>query len=376
MSMKYWHKIPLYLLVLSSLIGCEQKTKPTFSDWYQSDNNEQNSSKVYEAIFHSSPLPIDTIYRSMQGPYEIKVVKLEAEGEELLWVKGYQTRLKNKDLSADYSNEFMCHNNLNYSAKEGIPWLVKTSGKNSRIFTLSEGQEELLFPEGFGIPVPEGQSFHMVSQVLNHNFKDTNLLIKHEAKLLYSKSSEAPNTIPLYQQSVFITQQTSGPAGEHGLPLLCVAHHLDSTAIAGEKPNHNCEIDYSGGDYDPYKDQHGRQYTGHWKLPYGRSELSTNVTRMLDLDNATRIHSIGVHLHPFAVSLALWDITIDSLLYEAQAEAYDHRLGFKHIDYYSNKEGIAVYPDHQYELRSVYNCTDSSTTHTAMAVMYLYLRDQ
>jgi len=74
--------------------------------------------------------------------------------------------------------------------------------------------------------------------------------------------------------------------------------------------------------------------------------------------------------------LELWDKTIDSLLYAGEIKSKVDGFGFDSISYYSSKEGIPVYQDHRYELKSTYNCTDSTEKHTAMAVMYLYLADQ
>lgn len=111
-------------------------------------------------------------------------------------------------------------------------------------------------------------------------------------------------------------------------------------------------------------------------MPYGKEQLTTDVTQMLDLNEDSRIHMIGLHLHPFAEGLELWDKTTDSLLYAAVLKNKADGFGFDSISYYSSKKGIPVYQDHRYELKSTYNCTDSIEKHTAMAVMYLYLADR
>ena len=97
---------------------------------------------------------------------------------------------------------------------------------------------------------------------------------------------------------------------------------------------------------------------------------------MLDLSFNTTVHYICVHLHPFGQSLELWDTTTDSMLYVAHAQQADSGIGLKHIDHYADPEGIFLFKDHNYELVSTYNCTDSMNHHTAMAVMYLYLWDK
>jgi len=366
------------------ILACNPGSKPEFSDWYQSYQDSFSNgaeAKIHQAVFYSSPLPIDTIYRSMQGPFEIKRLSIDSE-EELIWIVGYESKLQKlggdvEQMVEPLQDKYMCHNNLNYASKEKIPWKVKTSGNNSRIFTLSEGQTELVFPEGFGIPVPSGQTFEMVSQVLNHREKNIDIQSRHRVTFSYMKDSELKNPLkPLYQQSVFVTKQIAGPAGAYGLPRLCVEHHLDSNQIKGKSPKHDCSIDIKTEDYDPYRDAEGRIYTGHWKLPYGKEVLTTDVTKMLDLNEDSRIHMIGVHLHPFAKGLELWDKSSNRLLFAPDLSDKPNHLGFKEISYYRNKKGIAVYKDHRYELKSIYNCSDSAEEHTAMAVMYLYLADE
>ncbi|MBD98419.1 MAG: hypothetical protein CMO34_01135 [Verrucomicrobia bacterium] len=251
-----------------------------------------------------------------------------------------------------------------------------TIGANSRIFTLSEGQTILNFPEGFGLPLQSNQRLNMVSQVLNHKEKDINVKSRHHVRLSYFKDSELKEPLhALYQQSVFVTKQISGPAGSYGLPQLCLDHHLDSHQIKGEQAQHDCSVDIQLEDYDPYKDEYGRRYTGHWRLPFGNERLNTDVTKMLNLEKDSRIHMISVHLHPFAKAFSLWDTTADSMLYAAEIFPKEDGFGFDSIGVYKSTTGIPVYKDHRYVLVSEYDCSDSTFSHTAMAVMYLFLSE-
>ncbi len=369
------HILPYSLLLI--LFAC-QNPKTEFSEWYAGKQSTSGESvnKIHYLNYYSQELFIDTIYRSMQGPYEIKKVSINEKGEDIVWITSYASKLVNSRTKAYVEDRFMCHNNFNYKDTSSIPWKLKTSGGNSRIFTLSEGQTKIELPEGFGIPVPANQNFEMVSQVLNHLEKDIDLKLNHEVEIGYIKESERRNKItPLYQQSIFVTKQIAGPKGRYGLPKLCISHHLDSNALDGDHPNHDCSTVFNSKKYNPYEDSEGRKYTGHWSIPYGKETLFTDVTPMLDLSENTKIHFIGVHLHPFATALELWDTTLDSLLYASKIVPQS-KFGFKEIGYYSSEEGIPVYTAHQYELRSTYNNVDSLDNQTAMAVMYLYLEDK
>jgi len=368
-------KTLLNILLLSFFIGCVSE-KSEFIEWKkQSDETLANNFKIDTASFYSHPLLIDTIYRSMQGPYVSQKIQISSQDDDLVYIVGYQSEVLDAVEDTLLPSKFMCHNNLNYLQKQELPWKLKTSGANSRIFTLSEGQTDLSFPKGYGIPVKANHPFEMVSQVLNHLEEDINLKAKHKVSLAYAKESKKDPIIPLYQQSVFVTQQIEGPKGIHGLPLSCVDHIHKQENISNQEEVHDCSIIYEKGEYNPYQDQYGRKFSGHWKLPIGKQELRTDVTKMLDLNEDSRIHMIGVHLHPFAEKLALWDITTDSLLYKSTVIKDTANFSFEKISYFKDEKGIPVYKEHNYELRSTYNCSDSSAVHTAMAVMYLYLVD-
>lgn len=379
MSMKFWDN-PFILtgVAMATLFSCEY-AKPEFTEWYSTQNIKPTTTQTepHRIDFYSTDLLIDTIYRSMQGPYEIKPVSIDPKSNELVWITGYESRVLHAESSVDLGPAFMCHNNLDYAKAKELPWLLKTSGANHRIFTLSQGQNKIEFPKGFGIPIPANQQLQMVSQVLNHHRPELYINTQHLSSLSYLKEGESPEKMKaLYQQAVFVTKQLSGAEGNYGTSLSCLPYHQHDSANKEANVQHDCSIDYADdADYNPYEDTYGRKYTGHWVIPFGPDTQRTNVTKMMDLDQDRRIHLISVHLHPFAEALELWDITENHLIYAAEFTKDSLHFGFHEIDYYSDSEGIQVYANHQYELVSAYNCTDSLNEHTAMAVMYLYLEE-
>jgi len=87
------------------------------------------------------------------------------------------------------------------------------------------------------------------------------------------------------------------------------------------------------------------------------------------------IHYILVHLHPFAESLELVDITKNKRVFRAKVKNFTDKVGLKKISIFKSKKGIPIYKDHDYELISIYNNT-SNEDQDAMAVMYIFLRDK
>lgn len=361
------------------LSNCKEQRFDSFSAWYaaQQFEHQVGAATPHALTVTSDPLLIDTIYRSMQGPYNLKQVDFPAADGRLVWLIGYRAEIQSEASNKRLSDGFMCHNNLNIAHKNDVPWPMHTQGSVTRLFTLTEGQTNFKLPKGFGIPIPADLELSMVCQVLNHNLPDTHFAARHEVTIDYVKETELETPlIPLYQQAVFVTKQTAGPPGLYGHPTLCIDSLPDSASDASTPAGHFCAPDFSGGTYDPYSDANGRTYTGHWKIPYGKEVLQTDVTEMLGLEFNTTVHSIAAHLHPFGERLELWDTTTDSLLYAANATQHANAIGLQHIDHYSDPVGFPLYKGHRYHLLSTYNCTDSLQRHTAMATMFLYLRDQ
>lgn len=354
------------------------KGSPTesFQTWYQNYRGEHpyssNGGKSLDT-FVSSPLNIDRIYRSMQGPYEVAPILLNEGKKELVWLTGYSVKVHETN-GNQLPDGFMCHNNLNVVNKNTSPWRIKTHGSNIRLFTTTEGQTSIQLPEGFGVPIMSNVEMEIVSQVLNHNNPEMEVEAEHRISIDYVPDQAlAGPMIPLYQQAVFVTKQTEGPVGDEGTALLCNAYEIDSTNLNGNQPNN---ADNSRQvPYNPFEDEFGRKYTGHWNIPQGEEVLATNVTRMLNLEFDTKIHYIGAHLHPFAESLALVDLTTGDTLHTIQATNHVGAIGLQYIESYSSAEGIPVYKNHQYAAVSVYNC-DQPGEHTAMATLFLYLQDQ
>lgn len=371
-------KFSFYLLILFIDFGCSQTAQhESFGSYYKNELSEDE--KKYDSnkdIEHSleiiSPtMKIDKIYRSMQGPNEYNDVSVSSD-DELVWLVGYKGKVTSA--SGVVSEGYMCHNNIDVLLKEDNPWKIRTLGTNTRIFTLTQGQTDLHLPEGFGIPFPSDAEFQVSSQVLNHNEPDIDIDVRHEVELIYKNQSELSKPlIPLYQQAVFVAKQTSGPVGAYGSAIDSVYKIIEDNGV-----HHcmaNCEIEYEG-DFNPYQDQYGRVYNGHWSIDPHEEIIRTDVTEMMNLEFDTKIHFISIHVHPFATSLELIDKTTGQSVYKGYVVNLKDKIGLSKIDYYSSEEGLPVYKDHEYELVSIYHCSDTSVTHTAMATMFLYLEDK
>ena len=141
-----------------------------------------------------------------------------------------------------------------------------------------------------------------------------------------------------------------------------------------ERHGQSCAMGEAASGSPIVTDEHGQEFIGHWVVNPGREVTRTNVTRWLNLNRDTTVHYVTVHLHPFAVSLALFDRTEKRTVYKARARNSKDKIGLEHVEIFSSDTGFPVYADHEYEMVSIYDNTSDEPV-DAMAVMFLYMVD-
>ena len=309
---------------------------------------------------------VDKIYRSMMGPSSNNNFNFPGVGEnEIVWITGFKAVMVGEDGETPVSQEFMCHSNLDMDVKRHkklVGW-EKTS-TSSRLFTLSQGQYEIEFPEGYGIPMFGKEKLKLTTQVLNLNDTENKHDVRHKITVKYIRDKDLDEPLkPLVQKGAVSVKLLEGDDGYYG-------HENPNEDLHGS----SCLVGESASRHE-YNDKFGRTFTGHWVVEPGIEENKTNVTNFVRIRYDTTIHYIAVHLHPFAESLKLVDLTTGETLFESKVTAPKDRIGIDYVDYFESAEGIPVYKDHQYQLVSVYNNT-SDVPQDSMAVMYLYVLDK
>lgn len=313
----------------------------------------------------SDPYHIDKKYRSMVGPWSTKpVYLLDSEKRELLWIVGYRTTVVDADDQKPMSQEFMCHANLDFEPKRYYKVFPQSPAVSGRLFTLSQGQQEVRFPHGFGIPVVSDQPLDLTTQVLNLNLEKPQLTVQHEVEIDFVRDADLERPMqPLFQAAV------------EGFKVVDGSGYYGMVEADPEEHGPGCSVGLPAIDGDFDVDGHGQKFAAHWVVKPGREVNKTLVTRFLALPFDTTVHYIAVHLHPFAESLELIDRTTGKTVFRSGVIPADGRIGIERVDYLSSQKGIPLYKDHEYELVSVYNNT-SGVEQDSMAVMYLYLLDK
>lgn len=309
----------------------------------------------------SSDYTIDRIFRSMRGPSASQTFTLgEPSKKELLWIVGYEAVVVDPKNGQQISQEYLCHSNLDYD-RGRYEQTLKTPPLDGRFFTLSQGQQEVKFPKGFGIPIYSDEELTLWTQVLNLNDPKLNKTVKFRAKIHYLKESETKKPMrALVQLGMAGLKSISGKEAHFGMD--------DEAPLHGP----GCSVGVAAVDYDEsYKDGRGQEFTGHWVVEPGREVNHTNITAYLALQEDIKVHYVAVHLHPFAESLELRDLTTNKAVFKGLVRPSKGRIGIEHIDHYSSVEGFTLKQGHEYSLISVYNNTSGEPV-DSMAVMYLY----
>ncbi|MBA2322406.1 MAG: hypothetical protein H0V89_14775 [Deltaproteobacteria bacterium] len=328
---------------------------------------EAPAPEVHTAKITSETYRIDKMYGSMRGPYGFDDVTLGSpEQPELVWIVGYKTTVVDANTGSPMSQEYMCHANLDMPTKEYFEDFPTSPSISGRVFTLSQGQQDIRFPPGMGIPVQSDMKLSLVTQVLNLNHAQIKMDVKHEVEVYFVKDSEVGRPmVPLYQ------------AAAEGFKALgdALYYGLEQDEADPDEHGAGCSVGQAAVAGDSDDDTHGQKFTAHWVVPPGREVNRTNATRFLNLPYDTKAYYIAIHLHSFAESLELVDLTDGKSVFKALAKPSEGRVGIDHIDHYESTEGIQLYKDHEYEIVSVYNNT-TEIDHDAMAVMYLYLENK
>jgi hypothetical protein len=324
---------------------------------------------------------IEKKYRSMEGPQSMEKVTLMEGPPQLLWIVGVKTEMVEEDGKTPQLPELMCHVNIDLDSELHRTLFNFDRGVASRLITLSQGITETRVPDGFGFPIISTEPLLIYTQVLNHNIKEPkDLKVRHKVTVDYIRDSDlerpikplmnlgASGMVVLDESPLAIVPKmdlTAGAAtGHHG------GGSDDATAsclLLHRAPN-------ATGTSSDYVDPEGRKMTGHWIVPPGRQVNHSDITWFMSLPFDTKLHYAAVHLHPFAESLTLRDVTADKTIFTAKAKNPEGRIGLDHVDTFISTKGVKLYRDHKYELISVYN-NPTQETHDSMASVFFGFSD-
>lgn len=315
------------------------------------------ASPLHEKVLESSDITVDKLYRSMRGPLDSQPFQLgDSQARELFWIVGFEAEVLEGGKPA--SPEWLCHANLDYH-----PEAASLSGlsPDGRFVTLSQGQESVRFPTGFGIPVYSDDQLSLTNQALNLNQPQAKAHLRFRTKVYYRKQSELEQPMKALGQMAVSGLKSLDRARRYG---------VDPKLLKEAGPF--CSVGLSANAEVAYRDKYGQEFTSHWVVKPGREVSQTNVTPQLELTRDVTVHYVGVHLHPYAESLELLDLTTGKSVYKSRSKPSSGRVGISTVDNYSSLQGFTLHADHRYALETVYNNTSDTET-DSMSVMFFYM---
>jgi len=337
--------------------------------------------------FLSPVYTIDKIYHSMEGPSSVERIYLgdPKAPSELLWVTGIRTEMVDADGTTPQLPELMCHVNVDLDGPKHQALFGLRRATASRLMTLSQGMLAAKVPAGFGFPLASNEPLLLFTQVLNLNIQHPqNIKVRHRVTIDYVRASELTTPIkPLFN------------VGASGMVILddnplALAHSMMSmpstasvTTEAGHdgatmNPNMSCLVgarapQASSGSAD-YTDPQGRKMTGHWIVPPGKQVNHSDITWFMNLQFDTRLRYAAVHLHPFAKSLEMRDMTTGKTVFLSKAQNPSTGVGLTHVDEFKSSDGVLLEHKHKYSLISTYD-NPTNANADSMASIFLGLDD-
>jgi hypothetical protein len=337
--------------------------------------------------FTSPVYTIDKIYHSMEGPSSVERIYLgDPNGPaELLWVTGIRTEMVDADGTTPQLPELMCHVNVDLDPGKHQALFGFHRPTASRLMTLSQGMLAAKLPAGFGFPLASNEPLLLFTQVLNLNIQHPqNIKVRHRVTIDYVRASEATTPIkPLFNVGASgMVQLDNNPiALTHS--MMSMPDTSSVTTEAGHEgatmnPNMSCLVgarapQATSGSAD-YVDPQGRKLTGHWVVPPGKQVNHSDITWFMNLQADTRLRYAAVHLHPFAKSLEMRDMTTGKTVFLAKAENPAAGVGLTHVDEFTSAEGVPLQHAHKYSLISTYD-NPTNANADSMASIFLGLDD-
>lgn len=337
--------------------------------------------------FISPVYTIDKIYHSMEGPSSVERIYLGDPNApaELLWVIGIRTEMVDADGTTPQLPELMCHVNVDLDQPKHQALFGFRRATASRLMTLSQGMLAAKLPAGFGFPLASNEPLLLFTQVLNLNIQHPqNLKVRHRVTIDYVRARDVTTPIkPLFNvgASGMVILDDNPLALSHS--MMSMPSTASVTTDAGHdgatmNPNMSCLVGarapQATSSSADYTDPQGRKMTGHWIVPPGKQVNHSDITWFMNLQYDTRLRYAAVHLHPFAKSLEMRDMTTGKTVFVAKAENPTTGVGLTHVDEFSSPNGVLLQQAHKYSLISTYD-NPTNANADSMASVFLGLDD-
>jgi cyclophilin family peptidyl-prolyl cis-trans isomerase len=290
---------------------------------------------------------------------------------KLLWLKGFKLDVLDENGKAMSNAEFLCHVNVDLDP-------VKRNGlfpdgarcNSSRLLTLTQGQSEVTFPNGFAFPVASSEVWRIMFQAANRT-TDEHRRIKQRLTIYFIPDGdllEPVTALSYFNPSVAVIVDKNKPeiaAQEKANCPLC------SPTGRGVVPPNAISSSVTS-------DRFGRKTTVHWLVPPGKNTWTSTLYNSDVGGTVPRVvHAVWSHIHPCCTSFSFVGVsgTERTPLWTVRCKTDTSRgLQLQNIDYISSVKGIVVPANSTYQTDITY---DNPTGHPldSMATMGAFYED-
>ncbi len=286
-----------------------------------------------EKVVTIDDIVLDRPYPAMTGPNKYTFMSLHDSTEpQEVWILGSKIEIVDMKSGAPVP-EALCHSRLGLARVDGLDLkaldIVKDNPKldMEHFLSLSQGQFEMNFPSGFGLKL---QTSPQRDILLGAQFQREPGAKKNQHTLLRTKFSVR------YADAETARKDGLKPLYSFIMPVFTEGN------------------------------------SRHWHVPPGKHTYRTKIRLRSAQNEVLKAHYIRVHLHAYATSVELFDLTAGQRVWRANART-DRKVGaLSHTDYFSSAEGLILHPNHIFEVRAEYDNPLKKPV-DAMAFLNLYL---
>jgi len=380
-----------------------------------------NEGTVSKAVITAGPFDLHRKYRSMEGPYisfDFKVgdivaskqtnlpegmvtfvegnnsapsmmggsasstaltknveglVDTSSQPRTLLWLKGIKLEVLDENDRLLPTAEFICHWNLDVKPNfRNTVFSQAQRCETVRLATITQGQTEITFPEGYGVPVASDEPWNAVFQAANRT-RDEHIRVKHRCTFYFIKDSDLVYPITAlgwYAPWIYVVIDKNSPE-------VAVVEKANCPSCFGLTAAINAPNNTSNG---TFTDSKGRRLSGHWVIPPGTHSYRATINDEMEPGFASKprlVHAIWSHVHPLCTDLSLYKCEGNSrekMFSNGAKTETAHGLEIKHIDYWSSKKGILLPDKVNYELEVTYKNT-TNVPQDSMATAGVFFED-
>ncbi len=404
----------IFLVIASAtLLFSVRKDTPALDYRNTNTHHFPYEGKLTQASLVAGPFDVHRRYKSMEGPYVLCTFKVgdliaskevalpeslvsydikagnlsmlgsnskstriaartNAEPRSLLWLKGVKLEVLDEENKVLPTAEFICHFNIEINRAFRAQIFPQSEWCTSpRLITISQGQTEEYFPEGFAVPAASDEEWNFAFQLANRT-TDKHRRLKHRCTLYFVKDSDLTQPITAlnwYTPYVYVAADPNFQDASHkDACLSCFGMTAGVNA-----PNNILSLP---------KDDQGLTISPHWIVPPGVHTYTTHLAGWIMpgfSEKPRTIHAVWSHVHPFCTSLALYkcnDKTRQKIFSNSVETKTSPGLEIKSIEYLSSKQGISTGEVSQphYVLETTYSNT-SGVAQDAMASVGIFCAD-